>query len=545
MTDLTKFYFKNQKIFFFVILFLGILLRFYNLDWGSPFYFHPDERQNIAYPIQESKSLLLRDQKNFDINPFPLIVIKNTYSLISMIPEIDVNPIESTILISRFYSALLSILISVLLFIIGSRIWNYTTGILAFTLSIFSTGLIQYAHFGTIEMWEGVSLLLIFFMCAEILKTKKTIYFLLLSVVFGLGIATKFLILTAAPIIVIPFIPLFIAVVKKRDKKNIIVLFRSLYLFTIGFTTTILIFFPQLFLNFKQIEDSLKFESSVATGKLPVFFTQGFTNTTPLLYQIEKVLPFLINPMLLLLSLYGVFYLSYRTIKTRNAYLLLLLLSFLIPFLSISLLHVKWTRYMIPLIPLLYIIISVFIFEIVKNTKNLNKGAVLLVVPIISSILFSLSFFITVYLSPHTTVSASSWFQDQYKHVDDAISESYDIGVTPFNPLVKEMNFIDFYSIDVDDRMNETLESKVSTAEFIILPSQRVLKSRMNNPTIFPRGFAFYNDLLNNKRTFKLVYKTSCNLICQIAYIGDPIFDNEETITVFDRPTVFIFKKTN
>ena len=107
------------------------------------------------------------------------------------------------------------------------------------------------------------------------------------------------------------------------------------------------------------------------------------------------------------------------------------------------------------------------------------------------------------------------------------------------------MNFIDFYSIDVDDRMNETLESKVSTAEFIILPSQRVLKSRMNNPTIFPRGFAFYNDLLNNKRTFKLVYKTSCNLICQIAYIGDPIFDNEETITVFDRPTVFIFKKTN
>jgi len=545
MTDLTKFYFKNQKIFFFVILFLGILLRFYNLDWGSPFYFHPDERQNIAYPIQESKSLLLRDQKNFDINPFPLIVIKNTYSLISMIPEIDVNPIESTILVSRFYSALLSILISVLLFIIGSRIWNYTTGILAFTLSIFSTGLIQYAHFGTIEMWEGVSLLLIFFMCAEILKTKKTIYFLLLSVVFGLGIATKFLILTAAPIIVIPFIPLFIAVVKKRDKKNIIVLFRSLYLFTIGFTTTILIFFPQLFLNFKQIEDSLKFESSVATGKLPVFFTQGFTNTTPLLYQIEKVLPFLINPMLLLLSLYGVFYLSYRTIKTRNAYLLLLLLSFLIPFLSISLLHVKWTRYMIPLIPLLYIIISVFIFEIVKNTKNLNKGAVLLVVPIISSILFSLSFFITVYLSPHTTVSASSWFQDQYKHVDDAISESYDIGVTPFNPLVKEMNFIDFYSIDVDDRMNETLESKVSTAEFIILPSQRVLKSRMNNPTIFPRGFAFYNDLLNNKRTFKLVYKTSCNLICQIAYIGDPIFDNEETITVFDRPTVFIFKKTN
>ncbi len=544
MTTLIKIYSKNQKIFFFVILFIGVLLRFYNLNWGAPFYFHPDERQNIAYPIQESKSLLLRDQKNFDINPFPLIVIKNTHSMISMISGKVTNPIESIIMISRFYSALFSIVISVLLFIIGKRIWNYTAGILAFTLSIFSTGLIQYGHFGTIEMWEGMILLLIFFIGAEILKTKRIFYFLLLSVVFGIGIATKFLILAAAPIVIIPFVPLFFTIIKKRDKKSIIKLFRALYLFTIGFISTILVFFPQLFLNFKQIEDSLKFESTVATGKLPVFFTQGFTNTTPLVYQIEKVLPFLINPALLLLSFYGIVYLSYKTIRVKDAYLLLLLLSFLIPFVSTSLLYVKWTRYMIPVIPFLYIICSVFLLDALKNIKNLEKRVVLLVIPIGLSILFSISFFITVYLSPHSAVSASSWFQNHYKNAKNVVSESYDIGITPFNPLARVINFIDFYNIDTDDRVNEMLESKLSTSEFIILPSQRVLKSRMNNPTVFPRGFTFYNNLLNNEGDFKLVYKTACNIVCQIAYIGDPIFDNEETITVFDRPIVFIFKRT-
>ncbi len=544
MISLTRFYSKNKKIIFYSLIFIGIFLRFYNINWGAPFYFHPDERQNIAYPILDSKSLLQRDQKNFDINPFPLIVIKNTYTLIAAINGRAANPIENIILISRFYSATLSILISVLLFIIGKRIWNYTAGILALTLSIFSTGLIQYAHFGTIEMWEGISLLLVFFLCVEILKTKRVIHFLFLGIVFAIGVATKFLVLTVTPIILIPFIPFLIAVIKTRSKKNVIKLFRSFYLFAIGFIIVILIFFPQLFLRITQIEDSLRFESSVATGKMPVFFTQGFTNTTPFVFQIEKVLPFLLNPFILLLSVYGLLFLSARVIRKRDAYTLLLLLSFSIPFVSTSILYVKWTRYMIPLIPLLYIVVSVFISEVATSIKHSGAKKVLLIIPILLSIVFSVSFFITVYLSPHTTVSASSWFQNKYRQVNHAISEPYDIGITPFNPLVKDLHLIDFYSIDTDDRMNEMLESKVSTSEFIILPSQRVLKSRINNPTVFPRGFTFYNNLLNNKGDFKLVYKTTCNLVCQIAYIGDPIFDNEETVTVFDRPTVFIFKKT-
>jgi len=545
MNDIAKFVSSNQKTAFIVILFIGIFLRFYNLNWGAPYYFHPDEKQNIAYPIQESKSLLMREQKNFDINPFPLIVIKNTYQLVSKISRTHLNPIDAIILISRFYSASLSIIISMLLFIIGKRFWNRTIGIIAFTLSIFSTGLIQYAHFGTIEVWEGLSLLLIFYLSAEIIKTKKVIYFLFLSIAFGIGVATKFLVLSALPIVLIPFIPIFIAVIKKRNKKDIVKLCRSLYIFAIGFISTTIIFFPQLFLRFKQIEDSLRFESTVATGKLPVFFTQGFANTTPLLYQIEKVLPFLLNPSVLLLSIYALIYLSYKTVKKRDGYLFLLLLSFLIPFSATSLLFVKWTRYMIPLIPFLYIIVAVFLYDIFEKIKDVGKRKLIILIPVLSSILFSVSFFITAYLYPHTTVSASSWFQAHYKHADSALAESYDIGITPFNSLVKEINFIDFYSIDNDEKMYENLELKLQTSEFIILPSQRILKSRIHNLKSFPRGFAFYNKLLHNKSNFKLVYKTSCNLLCQMAYVGDPIFANEETITVFDRPTVFIFKKIN
>src|SRR5689334_25141501 len=39
--------FFKKNIFFVLLLLLGICLRFINLNWGAPIYFHPDER-NIA-----------------------------------------------------------------------------------------------------------------------------------------------------------------------------------------------------------------------------------------------------------------------------------------------------------------------------------------------------------------------------------------------------------------------------------------------------------------------------------------------------------------
>ena len=41
---------KLVWIFFLLLIGIGVFFRFYNLNWGAPFYFHPDER-NIASSI--------------------------------------------------------------------------------------------------------------------------------------------------------------------------------------------------------------------------------------------------------------------------------------------------------------------------------------------------------------------------------------------------------------------------------------------------------------------------------------------------------------
>ena len=83
------------------------------------------------------------------------------------------------------------------------------------------------------------------------------------------------------------------------------------------------------------------------------------------------------------------------------------------------------------------------------------------------------------------------------------------------------------------------LSTLIETSEYLIIPSQRILRNRIINKNEFPNGYRFYKDL---DEKFELVYKTPCDIFCKILYLGDPIFAVEETANVFDRPTIQIYK---
>src|SRR3989338_3250061 len=94
--------------------------RLYNLGWGAPFYFHPDER-NIAFSITQLRFPSQMNPHFFAYGSFPLYVIYFTsiiYSFILCILQVQntchalLSPsFESIILSSRFLSAVLGILL--------------------------------------------------------------------------------------------------------------------------------------------------------------------------------------------------------------------------------------------------------------------------------------------------------------------------------------------------------------------------------------------------------------------------------------------------
>src|SRR5882757_7591233 len=128
-------FFKKQHshfLFLTLLTLLGLFLHFFNLNWGSPWYFHPDER-NIASAVSQ---LQFPDQMNphfFAYGSLPIYTIFFTGLLTHLfaLPQIR---FDEAIVISRAYSAFFATLLIPMLYFIGKRLKDETTGLFAAVL---------------------------------------------------------------------------------------------------------------------------------------------------------------------------------------------------------------------------------------------------------------------------------------------------------------------------------------------------------------------------------------------------------------------------
>src|SRR5258706_15936411 len=109
---------------------IGAFLRFYNLDWGDPFYFLPDER-NVASSISQ---LIFPSQLNphfFAYGSFPIYLVFLIGIIVNLFHQSNVS-FQQAIIISRAISAMLSLLTIPSVFFITKRITgNYFPATLA------------------------------------------------------------------------------------------------------------------------------------------------------------------------------------------------------------------------------------------------------------------------------------------------------------------------------------------------------------------------------------------------------------------------------
>ena len=183
----------------------------------------------------------------------------------------------------------------------------------------------------------------------------------------------------------------------------------------------------------------------------------------------------------------------------------------------------------------------------IKSHQMLKHTRQLYFLLVLCCFVFAICFFITVYIEPDTRISAAEYATKLFSNNASLESEVYDLGITPFNPKFSNIKLFNFYDLDnpSPETNNITLQLALNNSEGIILPSQRILKTRLLNKNKFPVGYNFYYKLFAGKLPFHLVYVTPCDIFCKIAYAGSPVLSYEETANVFDRPTLYIFKKIN
>jgi hypothetical protein len=508
--------------------------RFVNLGWGFPYPIHPDER-NMAIAITELNVANYLRPGFYAYGQLPLYLGYVAAHLLLLNATLSL----------RLISALASIITALILVKIIQNLSDtppkmkpfFTT--ISFLIVIFSPFFIQFSHFGTTE-----SLLMLFYVLLTYLslvfitnKISVSQFLIMSSIIGGLAVATK---VSAAIFITLPLFVLLSTIKRPVQTKDIIgIIFLGLGLSGLTLITSF-VFSPYNALAANEFLGALDYESGVATGKFIVFYTRQFIDTTPLLFQMVKIFPYALGLPVFILTLLGFFFLSWN--KKEFNLIRLALLVYLLP---TSFIFAKWARFAAPVMPLMLLMASLFLFSFLKNKK------LLLLLIVLVSIVPGIAY-LPIYTRQDIRFTASRWIYENIPLGSYILSEGGNVVDIPLkvqglNKTISSYQYhsFDFYRLDNDPVLQEELKNHLKNADYIIVPSRRVFMN--HNQKDYPVTYAYYDNLFSGKTSFKKVAEFTS--YPKITFLGKTLIEfpdetAEETWSVFDHPVIRIYKRS-
>ena len=570
---------KNHKlsIWIFLLILIGGFLRFYKLDWGQDLFTHPDE-YHIASSVAQLSYPNQMHPHFFSYGTVTIYLIYFTQEIIQIInhSSLIINPF----LIGRFYSALFSTLTIIIVYKICRSFMQTRFSYLAALLVALTPGLIQQAHFATPES------ALIFFLFGSLLfmikfiKQNKTLYIILASVFLGISLGVK--VSSIASIL-----PLIITIIIKSYPNNLH--FRKPFLFIkqvskalLKFTgliaisiivaiITFAIVAPYVFLDYSAFRSNLNYEGALAIGQIPVFYTRQFIDTLPVLFQIEKILPYVLGPFLLLFGILGFLnvmlnlfqhLISWAKIpkhppalafgnsrwragvrNDKRITLIILVLAFLSLFIPNAFLFAKWTRFIAPTFPF-FAIFAAIALQTIENKTRRSVYYFLAGVLVFGTVLWTMSFF-SIYTNPDIRITASAWLESHVKERSSFLVEGGNMTDIPLAGNFQRTS-LDFYSLENDPLTRKKIIDSLQSSDYFLVQSRRVFMNHQRLPNIYPKTAQFYDTLFNGNLGFKQIkeFHSYPKLSLFGVSLEFPDETAEETWSVFDHPVIRIFKKT-
>ncbi|HAP37644.1 hypothetical protein A2410_02895 [Candidatus Shapirobacteria bacterium RIFOXYC1_FULL_38_24] len=516
--------FKKYRLLI-LLLVLAVITRFSKLNWGNNLTFHPDEN-NMASAVS-ALSWTDLNPNFFAYGQFPLYLAFITIQFLKLFNfNLVIDNFLLSVLILRFWSALFSFFSVILVYLIGIQFLNRLQTFLFTIFFTFLPGLIQLSHFGTTESLLICCFLAQIYLAQIYLKNQNTKTIFLSAIISGLAISSK---ITALFFILPILISILIKTTSiKKLPKYIFHLTFFLFLTSLIFLTTS----PFNLLNFPDFISSIQYETSVATGKLPVFYTSQFIGTTPFLFQIKSIFPYISGIPLFIFSIFGLvfFFKKYPKFKiTQKQQLAVILIPSLIYLIYSSQLYVKWTRFMSPI----FFLIPLFATYFISQIKNQKIQIILSTISLLPGLLF-----FTMYLRPDIRLSASAWVNQNLPANSVIFSEAGNVINFPYKNQNFQITNFDFYNLDTDPDLISQLPLLISNSDYIIVPSRRIFKNQNNSR--FPYSQKYYQSLFSGQLGFQplKIFTPSSDFLLN----GE---NAEETWTVFDHPTIRIYQNIN
>ncbi len=524
-----------KKLLIFIIIF-GAILRFTAINWDSFGAFHPDER-NISWAVTRIRFFSQMNPKFFAYGGLPVYLYRALGEGVVAATHNDIWLADwgHIAVIGRSVSAVLSTISIFLIYVAGAAYFTPGVGLLAASLLAFSPWAIREAHFETTETMLVFFLLAMSIVARRLFQKPNRRSVVLIGLVWGLAMAAK---TTSILFGLIPTAAIWFPhhIFKNIPKK-------ILYTFMLGCTSVFIFFLfsPYTLLDFTHFRESMTYESGVALGRFSVVYTLQFLNTTPYLFQLQTML-WQAGPLGIIgmFGLIGLVIIVFR----KKFYLVPLLLFPVLYFSWVGSWYAKFNRYNVPFLPFVTIAAAWFCVVISKRFRIAGTALTLLVLS--ATILWGLANW-TVYLRPQTRLTASEWMFTHIPSGATIYTEHWNDGLPIDLPAQAGLPDAVRYNrelLTVYDEDNAAKKNyyadKLVTGDFIVLSTRRMWATMPRLGEKYPLTKLFYQRLLDGSLGYKEVGRfTSYPQLFGVSVNDDGA---EESIQVFDHPTVLIFQ---
>ncbi|HWP48867.1 MAG TPA: DUF2298 domain-containing protein [Candidatus Limnocylindrales bacterium] len=597
----------KRNYLFCLILLLGVILRFYGLNWGAPSYaFHPDELR-LFYAVEEISTKNLNPHF-FAYGSLPIYLLKLSQQL-TLLFFPSLSPYEAFFLAGRALSALLGSATLLVLYRLGKEFYSWKVGFFAAAFLAVTVLHIQLSHFLTVDgMLTFFVTVAVYFGARLIEQPAQARYYILTGIFTGMALATKFSALSLFGVLVLAHILAFLGPGQTFLFIKKALSLKGLSLLILAFLAagiTALLTQPYALLDYSEFFRQVKEQSDLVRGVIQYPYTLQYEKTVPYFYHLRNLTGYSMGILLGILTLAGVAWMSFVTLKRwvqvfkdnrrvpefpiqsllargygfkmsegfpgrdQNSPVYqkinTLILAWTVGyFLLTAGLQVKFIRYLLPIFPFLCLLGAVALAEWESHLKKTGEVPSLTGRRILKNrvafvlgmgvFLFSAVYavaFVSIYGKENTRATASKWIYVNIPPGSIILGEDWDltlpIPIDGLDPRIYQVISLSLYHPD-DTRKLEDLSQKLSRATLVALASQRVYGSILRVPDRYPITSKYYKLLFEGKLGFSLVEVVTRYPTLSFQKTGWRITFKDrfadESFSVYDHPKILLFKKT-
>ena len=547
------------------VLVVALVLRLYGINWDEGYGYspHPDERsilfrvEPLALPsIGNVGSLFDPDESplhpgGFAYGSFPLYLLKVAQALVPG----EVYDLKT---IGRGVSALADVGVVFFTYLLGARLYGRRQGLFAAALAALAVIHIQLSHFLTFDIVLGLMTIAALYFMHRVAVEGRLRDSVIAGVIVGLGLASK---VSVAPIYLALAMAHVLYVLPAlgggRDGsadvgRRMSEAFMGLLAAGCASLATFIVVQPYAIIDSGRFIADVTEQSEMVRRIRDYPYTRQYIDTTAYLYQARQLAAFGLGwplgivawagllyaslrgmrfyygliylavgwviPMGLLLVSTGIVFIAAASmiafaalvatlgVRSRESRGTVLLLSWVVPYLlATGAFQVKFTRYLIPVTPLLILFGAQMLFHLwdwaASHRRWLRHAvAAAMVGLVVVTGLYALSY-TSVYRAPHTAVRTSEWINRNAPDGAVILVEHWEEGIPRLERYT--VSQLPLYESDVPAKL-DLMADDLAGADYVAFFSNRLYGTISRLPERYPVTSAYYRTLFGGEIGYRL-----------------------------------------